>query len=45
VRKLQPLKAGGAVFTKISQSNSSYPIFEPLKKSLKDYSDAFRAKR
>jgi len=35
VRKLQPLHSrGGVVFTKNSQSNSSYPFFEPLKKSL-----------
>jgi hypothetical protein len=35
VRKLQPLQSSrGVVFTKNSQANSSYPFFEPLKKSL-----------
>ncbi len=31
---LQPLEVSGVVFTKNSQSNSSYPTFEPLQKSL-----------
>ncbi len=30
-----PLKVGGLFLQKNSQSNSSYPIFQPLKKSLK----------
>jgi hypothetical protein len=29
------LKVGGLFLQKNSQSNSSYPIFQPLKKSLK----------
>jgi len=33
-KSYSPLKWRGLFFLKNSQSNSSYPIFEPLKKSL-----------